>query len=255
MPTKPQLSTIWMIHVIVIAAKVMGMARTKLPGHFCKICGMRKSNESFSGRCHAAHICKVCSRFSPAQQAERMTLRRLENLPPRRLTESEMTWLKNRTHDHRLEVKSLACMVYAERFPHFARNQKKQELSIRTLELSVDGEICDPYGDLMYIRESYRVRRTPPVVVCAQQDGIQQEVAPPPKILSKLLKWTVHTLEIYWWGEDYCSPADTALEDTETPLWSVHVEYSNGEIQDMTSADDVPDNVLELFFALAELFG
>jgi hypothetical protein len=32
------------------------------------------------------------------------------------------------------------------------------------------------------------------------------------------------------------------------------VEYSNGEIQDMESADDVPDPVLELLSALAELF-
>lgn len=51
---------------------------------FCKICGMRKSNESFSGKGHAAHICKVCSRLSPEQQAEQMALRRLENLPIRR---------------------------------------------------------------------------------------------------------------------------------------------------------------------------
>ena len=38
----------------------------KLSGYFCKVCGMRKSNESFSGRGDAAHICKACSRFSPA---------------------------------------------------------------------------------------------------------------------------------------------------------------------------------------------
>ena len=50
-----------------------------------------------------------------------MTLRRLENLPPRRLSESEMTWLKNRAHDHRPEVKFLACAVFAERFPCTAR--------------------------------------------------------------------------------------------------------------------------------------
>ena len=50
-----------------------------------------------------------------------MTLRRLENLPPHRLSESEMTWLKNRAHDHRPEVKSLACAVFAERFPCTAR--------------------------------------------------------------------------------------------------------------------------------------
>lgn len=228
------------------------MARKKLPGHFCKICGMRKSNESFSDRCHTAHICKVCSHLSPARQTGQMTLHRLENLPMRHLTENEMAWLKNRTHDNRPEVKALACTVYAERFPRLVRNQKKQELSIQTLELSIDGKICDPYGDLMYIKESYRVGRTPPAVVCTQQDGIQQEMAPPPKILSKLLKGTVHTLEIYWWGEDYCSPANIELEDTESPLRSVHVDYSNGEIQDMSSVNDVPENVLEFFFALAE---
>lgn len=184
-----------------------------------------------------------------------MTLRCLENLPLRRLTESEMAWLKNRTHDHRPEVKALACTVYAERFPRLVCNQKKQELSIQTLELSIDGEICDPYGDLVYVKESYQVSRVPLTIVCTQQDGTRQKIAPPPKILSKLLKWAVHTLEIYWWGEDYCAPAGIELGDTETPLWSVHVEYSNGDIQDMVSADDVPDNVLELFFALAEFFG
>ena len=230
------------------------MAKKKLPGHFCKVCGMRKSNESFSGRGHAAHICKACSRLSPARQAEEMTLRHLENLPLRRLSESEMTWLKNRTHDHRPDVKSLACMVYAQRFPRQVRNQKKQELSIQTLKLNIDGDICDPYGDPVYIRESYQVSRTSSAVVRIQQDGTSQTVSPPPKILNKLLKWTVHTLEIFWWGEDYCGPAGVDPEDAESPLWSVRVEYSNGEIQDMESADDVPDPVLELLSALAELF-
>ena len=52
----------------------------------------------------------------------------------------------------------------------------------------------------------------------------------------------------------HCGPADVDSEDAESPLWSAHVEYSNGEIQDMESADDVPDPVLELLSALAELF-
>ncbi len=30
-------------------------------GHFCKICGCSKSNESFSGSGHKNHICKKCS--------------------------------------------------------------------------------------------------------------------------------------------------------------------------------------------------
>ena len=32
----------------------------KHKGHYCKICGEYKSNESFSGKGHAQHICKEC---------------------------------------------------------------------------------------------------------------------------------------------------------------------------------------------------
>ena len=35
------------------------MAKTH-KGHYCKICGEYKSNESFSGKGHAQHICKEC---------------------------------------------------------------------------------------------------------------------------------------------------------------------------------------------------
>ena len=121
------------------------------------------------------------------------------------------------------------------------------------LELSVDGDICDPYGDLVYIKESYQVSRTPPTIVRTQKGGASQTIEPQPKVMAKLLKWIVHTLEIFWWGEDYCDSADTEPEE-ESSLWSVHVEYSSGEIQDMSSISDLPDNVLELLSALSELF-
>ena len=31
-------------------------------GHYCRICQQRKANEKFSGRGHAAHICKACAK-------------------------------------------------------------------------------------------------------------------------------------------------------------------------------------------------
>lgn len=230
------------------------MARKKLQGHYCKVCGMRKSNESFSGKGHAAHICKACSQLSTAQQAEQITLRRLENLPPRRLSESEMTWLKNRTHDKRPEVRELACMVYSLRFPHLARNQKKQELSITRLELFIDGDVYDSFGDPVYIKESYLIIRKPPSITRIQQESESQTVEPQSKELAKLLKWAVHTLEIFCWEPVFCSSAGVEADDTQTAVWRVHVEYSNGEIHDMKSADDIPDNVLELLYALTEYF-
>ena len=43
-------------------------------GHYCKICGEYKANEKFSGKGHAVHICKTCSKLSAAEKAERMRL-------------------------------------------------------------------------------------------------------------------------------------------------------------------------------------
>ena len=53
----------------------------KKHGHYCKVCGEYKANEKFSGKGHAAHICKSCASLSPEKQAEQMTINRLLNLP------------------------------------------------------------------------------------------------------------------------------------------------------------------------------
>ncbi len=36
-------------------------------GHYCRICGRMRPNEEFSGKGHARHICKQCSRL-PREQ-------------------------------------------------------------------------------------------------------------------------------------------------------------------------------------------
>ena len=129
------------------------MVCRKVQGHYCKICAIRKSNESFRGKGRAAHIYKTCACLSPEKQAEQMTLRRLENLPPRRLSESEMTWLKNRAHDHRPEVKSLACAVFAERFPCTARK-------LGVLWQAENDPVAKPQG--RFISSPYSFPETPP---------------------------------------------------------------------------------------------
>ena len=37
----------------------------KKTGHYCKICGEHKANEKFSGKGHAAHICKKLRCYAP----------------------------------------------------------------------------------------------------------------------------------------------------------------------------------------------
>ena len=41
---------------------------SKKHGHYCKVCGEYKSNESFSGSGHASHICKNCAALPATQR-------------------------------------------------------------------------------------------------------------------------------------------------------------------------------------------
>ena len=67
----------------------------KKHGHYCKVCGEYKANEKFSGKGHAAHICKSCASLPPEKQAEQMTI----------------------MEDKRPEVRALAKEQYEMRFP------------------------------------------------------------------------------------------------------------------------------------------
>ena len=87
----------------------------KRQGHYCKVCGEYKAHEKFSGKGHAAHICKACAQLSPEEQAERMTLNRLCNLPWQ-LSSAQKIWLQNRMKDKRPEVRELAREQYEARF-------------------------------------------------------------------------------------------------------------------------------------------
>lgn len=86
-------------------------------GHFCKVCGEHKANEKFSGKGHAAHICKSCAKLTAAQRAEQMTKRKIDGMAFRYLSESEIKWLRGKTKDARAEVREAATAVYGMRFP------------------------------------------------------------------------------------------------------------------------------------------
>ncbi len=87
----------------------------KKHGHYCKICGEYKANEKFSGKGHAAHICKSCSSLSLEERNKQATLTQLSNLPWQ-LSKAQIVWLKNRCRDKRPEIRQLACEEYQFRF-------------------------------------------------------------------------------------------------------------------------------------------
>lgn len=98
------------------SCSLVARARHEKSGHYCKVCGEYKANEKFSGKGHAAHICKTCAALPPEKQAEEMTLTRLVNLPWR-LSKEQLSWLKKRMKDKRDAVRTLATEQYEIRFP------------------------------------------------------------------------------------------------------------------------------------------
>ena len=83
--------------------------------HYCKICGEYKSNESFSGRGHAAHICKKCAKLPKGVRDERTTLNRIYELPFR-LSTANRSWLEKLKADPREAVRTAAESEWNMRF-------------------------------------------------------------------------------------------------------------------------------------------
>lgn len=257
-------------------------------GHYCKICGEYKANEKFSGRGHAAHICKTCSKLSAAEKAEAMTINRLMDFPMGRLSASEKKWLENRVHDRRPEVAEIAREVYNLHFPYAERNARKKQLLINTLVFELhDTTVYDEFGDEYTVSTRFTADRLTNVLTMTDADGAEQGVTLEKKQMGKLLRWAIHTLEIFMWAEDYqLGPEDLFSDDPfldilpefrsdgwddedeweddepeieeapETEVrWRVEIEYADEATQEIVSyRDHLFDKPEELFFTLLEYF-
>lgn len=116
-------------------------------GHYCKVCGEHKANEKFSGKGHAAHICKACMKLTPAERSEEMTIRKIHGMAFRHLSEPEIKWLRNRMKDSRPEVRDAAAEAHRVKFPYYERNMEKKGLTAFSLEFFIHGEVWDEWGD------------------------------------------------------------------------------------------------------------
>ena len=237
-------------------------------GHYCKICGQYKANEKFSGKGHATHICKTCSKLSAAEKAEAQTITRLSNLHGW-LNDSEKKWLENRVRDRRPEVAALAREVYNIHFPYAERNARKKQLLINTLVFELNNAtIYDGFGDEYPVNLRFTSNRLTNVLTMADlsASGTEQSITLEKKQMAKLLRWAIHTLEIFMWEEDYdLSPDEDLFEDddleAEEPepdtkiYWRVLLEYANKTSQEIVSyQDNLYDKPDELYFALREYF-
>ena len=262
-------------------------------GHYCKICGEYKANEKFSGKGHATHICKACSKLSAAEKAEAMTINRLMNFPMGRLSASEKKWLKNRVHDRRPEVAEAAREMYNQHSPYVERNARKKHLLINTLVFELhDATVYDEFGDEYLVNVRFTADRLTNVLTMTDfdEDGAERSIVLEKKQMGKLLRWVIHTLEIFMWAEDYnLGPEDLFSDDPyldilpefrpdgwddedewleddddepeieeapgEDVRWHVEIEYADEATQEIVSyRDHLFDKPEELFFTLLEYF-
>ena len=261
----------------------MSKKKNRPHGYYCKICGEYKTNEKFSEKAHAAHICKACSRLSASEKVAAMDINRLMTFPMRRLSESEKKWLKAKIKDERPEVADTAQEIYNVCFPYAERNAMKKQLIINTLSFEIHTEVYDEYGDMEMTDRLFTIDRKSRVLTMMDfhADSSEQSIVLEGGKMAKLLRYIVHTLEIFMWEQDYCLCSDNEdydpfldgeedffMDDLEEelevqlpkkpedrPSWRMQVEYSNHTVQDTSSYEDyMAERPEELYFSLSEYF-
>lgn len=253
------------------------MGKKNTQGHYCKICGQRKSIESFSGKGHANHICKSCSRLSSAEQSEAMTINRLMSLPCRHLNEEDLNWLKNRIKDSREEVRTLAQEIYKQCFPYAERNNKKKQISVKALEFVVNTSVWNEYGDEVPVNCRFQLEKAKPIIFMQSLNGFSERVNVELRSgeFSKLLKALITYYEIFCWNEDYsfnkyddtdyeleiAAPFNLESFNCEKPIvdnnptWSVVIKYGDDTEESIMGLQEyLPDKVEELYWNLFQYF-
>lgn len=247
---------------------LMPLKKRNQSGHFCKVCREHKANEKFSGKGHAAHICKSCAALPPAERAERETISKIEGMTFRRLNDSEIKWLRSKMSDKRASVSEAARALHTARFPRYERGMIKKGLTAVSLEFFINGRIWDDQGEekRAYMRffadNSGLFRR---VDYSRKDERREAEISIDRKEAGKYLKSVIHELDALFWEEDlsdaaqeYDGEADGILPvlsaEKGKTYWSLSLELSNGENKTITFYHRMHSEPQSLFWSLMEIF-
>ena len=255
-------------------------------GHFCKVCGEHKANEKFSGKGHAAHICKACAGLPVAERNEMMVIRKILGMAFRHLNGDEIQWLRGHLNDQRPEVQRVAAEVCRVRFPHDERNRAKKGKTALSLELYIDDIIHNGLGDEVDVHARVFAEDTGVFRIVdydAPEEDRERTVHIGPKEARRFLKAVVHELEAPFWAEDLSdaeyaddpyldvlpefrpdfvgddeeeeAPMPEAVpDDQREPLWSLRLEMNTGEDKEMVFFNHMHDEPVNLFWLLMDYF-
>ena len=111
--------------------------KKKYKGHYCKVCGEIKANEQFTGKGHANHICKKCSKKTGAQQAEEIAINRIYKLVKYlNISKQNRKMLEAYLHDRRENVRLASQEVMDMLTLGFRNNADNEEENIYFLEIN-----------------------------------------------------------------------------------------------------------------------
>lgn len=262
-------------------------------GHFCKVCGEHKANERFSGKGHAAHICKKCSALPVAERNEMVTIRKIEGMSSRRLSESEIKWLRNHMKDQRPEVRDAAVEAHRIKFPRYERSMAKKGMTAFSLELYICDEIYDEWGDVAKVHACVSMEDTGELkyINYSMPEGERERrVQIEKKDARRFLKAVVHELDAPFWDEELSDAMyvhdpyldvlpehlfdlefdmddeddedvtgdepeqDVSVDETREPLWSLQLELNTGMKKKMVFYNNMHDEPVTLFWTLMEYF-
>ncbi|MDR1357359.1 MAG: hypothetical protein LBJ58_06795 [Tannerellaceae bacterium] len=102
--------------------------KKKRQGHYCHVCGEHKANEKFSGKGHAAHICKACSALPLERRNELQRINRIVGIDLKsffHIPKDKIGLLRKYVNDKRYPEAALYAKDILERFD--GRNKPQDE--------------------------------------------------------------------------------------------------------------------------------
>jgi hypothetical protein len=255
-------------------------------GHYCKVCGQHKSNEKFSGKGHAAHICKQCASMPIAERNGEMTFRKIEGMAFRHLSEAEIKWLRGKMNDADPAIRDAARSAHGIKFPHYERNMSKKGLTARALEFFIHGTVWDEYGDEVpvnmrfFVDNNGAMRR---IDYDAPENERETSIHIGQTKALKFLKAVVQQLNAPFWNEDYdlngsddddfdfgidgdnffsdeddvdgSSEPEEAPDENRKSVWTLRLVLNKGGETTQTSYREyIQDEPQDLFWSLMEWF-
>lgn len=228
--------------------------------YFCEICGEHKSNEKFSNLGRTTHICKKCAALSVDEQSAMQDIRKIKNMEPYQINDSDIQWLQEKMNDPHPEVSAAAQELHRIKYPHYLHNQAKKGLKAFALELYINDTIWGVWDDEMDVHAFFSLDDTGVfrfVNYNAPEAEREVQLSLNPAEASQYLHYAVHELDAPFWCEDRTDIKEAdgdegSAGEGQEPLCTLQISLNTGADKTLSFYHQTPDQAVSLYWALME---